>query len=615
MKSFFNSLRSKILTGYFVVIFIMIFVMFWSLYNFNLLNESFKSIIVQNYSSIVAADNMVKELDNQLNGLYLIINEKDFNSGNKLFEESKQNFFYWFDKARDAAYTKQEIVLLDSMNDEYTNFLEKIGPLLSRDSGSKEQTEIKNFYFANIFISKIKNDCYALFNINHSFISSTNDRVKSITRDTAFTILFLIILGSILSLIFGTRFSRYIVKPVKELTQSVQLISTGNFAQRIETESSDEIGILAGEFNSMAEMLQKYEELNINKILYEKKKSEIVIESINDPVLIVDDSKNIILANKAFYFEFGKGLTNLIKLEDIINDRKVFENIENMIVSNGNEMKEERYIYIDETRKSRYYNLKYSLINLPETNSKAVLMVFNDITKYEELDRLKSEFIAKVSHELKTPLTSIGMAVGILGDNVLGPISVKQKQLINSMQEDYSRLNKLVKEILELSKIESGGIKLDLKPVYVADIVNNVLKYFSLVCKEKEINLVFNKGNTYSKIVVDFEYFSRALSNFISNSIKYTAKKGEIKVSTKEVNSDIIIEISDTGKGIEPQYIDKIFDKFVQVNENSSGSVGLGLSIAKEIIDLHEGTIKVWSEINKGTKFEITIPALKDEQV
>ena len=613
MKSLFNSLRSKILTGYFVVIFIMIFVMFWSLYNFNQLNESFKSIIVQNYSSIVAADNMVKELDNQLTGLYLMINESDFEAGNKIFEESKQNFFYWFDKARESAYTKEEVTLLDSMNVRYSGFLKKVNSLLISNSYTKDKETFNQFYFANESLGRIKNDCYLLFNLNHSFINSTNDRIKSITRTAAFTILFLIILGTILSLSFGTRFSKYIVKPVRELTQSVQHISAGNFSQRIELAGTDEMGILAQEFNSMVGRLQKYEELNINKILYEKKKSEKIIESINDPVIMIDDTMNMLLANKAFYLEFGRGDNKFTKLEDIITDSKVLANINNIAANNNIDVKEDIYRYIDENRKSRFYNLKYSLIVLPETNSIALLIVFNDITKYEELDKLKSEFIAKVSHELKTPLTSIGMAIGILDDEVVGSVSDKQKQLICSMQEDYSRLNKLVKEILELSKIESGGIILNLEPFYIEDIVDNVLKSFSLVCKEKGIELCCEKGNIKSKVFADFEYLSRAVNNFISNSIKYTHKDGKIKIAVNEDDSNIIIEITDTGQGIEPQYIDKIFDKFVQVNDKSPGSVGLGLSIAKEIIDLHKGTIKVRSKINKGTKFEITIPALKDE--
>jgi signal transduction histidine kinase len=614
MKSLFNSLRSKILAGYLVVIFIMIFVMFWSLYNFNQLNESFKSIIVQNYSSIVAADNMVKELDNQLNGLYLIINQRDFEAGNKIFEDSKQNFFYWFAKARQSAYTKEEVNLLDSMNSKYTDFLDKVSPLLTSNFYSKGTANFNQFYFANISLGKIKNDCYLLFNINHSFINSTNDRIKSITRTAAFTILFLIILGTILSLTFGTRFSKYIVKPVKDLTQSVQHISAGNFSQRIEITGTDEMGILAQEFNSMVGRLQKYEELNINKILYEKKKSENIIESINEPVLMVDDFMDILLANKAFYLEFGRGVNNYTKLKDIINDSKVLDNISSIVKNNNIEVKDDSYRFIDDNGKPRFYKLKYSIILLPETNSAAVLAVFNDITKYEELNRLKSEFIAKVSHELKTPLTSIGMAVGILEDEVLGSISDKQKQLIRSMQEDYGRLYKLVKEILEISKIESGGIALNFKPVSIEDVIDNVVKSFTLVCKEKGIELCYEKGNTKSKVLADFDYLTRAIDNFVSNSIKYTGKEGEIKIAANENDSNIIIEISDTGHGIEPEYIDKIFDKFVQVNDKSPGSVGLGLTIAKEIIDLHKGTIKVWSKINKGTKFEIAIPALRNEQ-
>jgi signal transduction histidine kinase len=284
------------------------------------------------------------------------------------------------------------------------------------------------------------------------------------------------------------------------------------------------------------------------------------------------------------------------------------------------ENQETIFQYLDTDGNIRYFKLRYSLIYLPENeigesipSGNAALIVFSDITKYEELDKLKSEFVAKVSHELKTPLTSMGMAVGILGDGVVGQLSEKQSELITSMKSDYDRLNRLVKEILELSRIESGGIKLDLKPVNINLLLKECVKAFTLQCKEKNIKLQYFANGNLPTISADYDYLSRAIGNFIGNSIKFTDKGGEISINAEAVDLNLIVTITDTGQGINPEYIDKIFDKFVQVSGNKPGSVGLGLTIAKEIIELHKGSIDVWSKPGKGCKFEIKIPVLKNE--
>jgi signal transduction histidine kinase/HAMP domain-containing protein len=425
--------------------------------------------------------------------------------------------------------------------------------------------------------------------------------------------LFLAILGTVLSLVFSTKFSEFIVKPVKDLTRSVKHISAGNFDQVIQSNDSDEIGILADEFNSMVGRLKRYEKLNINTLLYEKRKSEIIIESINDPVLMVDSDLHILLANKAFKLEFSSPRNEQTMLNEVIKDEKVYEDIKTYISTNETEDQENIFQTHDSEGAVRYYKLRYSSIILPENDINAALIVFSDITQYEELDRLKSEFVAKVSHELKTPLTSMGMAVGILGDEIVGNLSDKQKELILSMREDYNRLNKLVKEILELSRIESGGIQLEFKPTDIKMLLKGCIKTFSLQCEEKNIKLRYISNGDVPLISADYDYLSRAVGNFIGNSIKFIDKGGEINLSADSNDSNLVITIADNGPGINPEYLDKIFDKFVQVSGTKPGSVGLGLTIAKEIIELHHGSINVWSKPGQGSKFEITIPVQSNE--
>jgi PAS domain S-box-containing protein len=619
-RMLFTTLRAKILTGYIVVILIMICVMIWSLYNFNRLNESFRTLIVQNYSSIVATDNMVRALDSQINGVFSIFNGDDPDNGYKTFIASKQDFYFWFEKAHQAASTPDEITILDSLNIQYRVFVDEINILIASPLNYQSKFEHEDEYTKSINLAnKIKNKLYLLFETNHNFIQRAEENIQSITRIAAFTMLFLAILGTVLTLVFSTKFSEFIVKPVKDLTRSIKHISAGNFDQKIQTDDSDEIGILADEFNSMVGRLKRYEKLNINKILYEKRKSEIIVESINDPVLMVDSELNITLVNKAFASEFGMPKEEKPLLKDIIKEDKICENIRSFILKESQDNQEATYRFVDHDGNIRYYNLKYSLIYLPENeirdslpSGSSALIVFIDITKYEELDRLKSEFVAKISHELKTPLTSIGMAVGILGDGVVGKLTDKQLELIASMRSDYDRLNRLVKEILELSRIESGVIQLDFKPINISLLLKECVQSFSLQCKEKNIRLEYLGNGDLPIISADYDYLHRAISNFIGNSIKFTEKGGEISVNAVSKESDLVISIADTGQGISPEFIDKIFDKFVQVSGSKPGSVGLGLTIAKEIIELHQGSINVWSKPGKGSKFEIIIPVSKN---
>ncbi len=590
----------------------MIFVMFWDLFNFNRLNQSYKQIVVQNYSSIVASENMLGALDKHLNALILLRNKDELSGSKKMFEDAKEDFFFWLDKAQQSAYTTEEKSILDSLNAEYRVLLVKVNNLTSQISDNRYADTDTSYYAVMSTISKVKNICFGLFEINHKFIEGSENQIRNITVTAAFTMIFLALVGIILSLIFSSKFSNYIVKPVQELTKSIQHVSAGNLSQTIESSEQDEIGQLAEEFNDMIVRLQKYEELNISKLLSEKKKSETVIESINDPVVMIDENYNILLANKAFSSVFGAANSRIF--ENIIKDNKVVNNISSLLLGKDDSINEDTYVYKNGNDSEKYFDLKYNLINLPENNKNAVLIFFTDITKYEELDRMKSEFVAKVSHELKTPLTSIGMAVGILDDEVVGNLGPKQKELLKSIRQDYNRLYSLVKEILELSKIDSESFRLNLTRIELTDFLESCLNKYYFQCENKGINLSLKSYGSKLYILGDAEYLSSAIGNFIDNSIKFTNPGGKIEIGLEQINDNIKIEISDNGQGIDPIYLDKIFDKFVQISDRRPGSVGLGLSIAKEIIEMHHGNINVWSKKGIGSKFEIILPEYKHEQ-
>lgn len=595
-----GNLRLKIMTGFLIVVAIMFVVTFWSVYNFYRLNESIKLTMSENYSSIIAAENMNRALDEQLHAIVIIFNE-DPAKGRSLFEESKNQFYYWYQKARESAFTDEEKILLDNVNSDFDKFQITVFGAAEKLSGDSSLTLTgrKNFLGVVNDIKNIKRECNRIYEINHILMNSGLERVNGITSSAVIFMIIALIGGSAISFVFIIGFSNYISKPLRELTISVEHISEGNFDERLEiTDDDDEINLLASKFNVMSEKLLKYERMNVNKILFEKSKSELVIESINEPVMMLDFTGKVVLTNKSFKEVFGENSNPVRQVQSGPgkDTEGALNNPENLISIKDSEGKE------------KFFKPIISYLNLPDAETRNTVVVFNDITKFQELDRMKSEFVAKVSHELKTPLTSLGMALGLLEDGIVGSLSEKQTDLVRSMKEDYNRLNKLVYEILELTRLESGLMKLKFEKTDLNNLAVQLVNKLKPITEEKGIQLNLQTPDSPVYAEVNSNFLLSAFENIVMNSIRFTDPGGSISLFLRlnPRTADFIIE--DTGKGIKPENLDKIFDKFVQLDESTRGSVGLGLTIAKEIVEIHKGEISVASVYGKGTTFNIGLP-------
>jgi len=606
---FTTTLRSKILLGFMVILLIMFLATLWSIYNFYRFNEYIKQTMQDNYSVIIYSDNMSKSLDEQVEAVIIMFNQ-DFSRGDSLFKKSTFEFFDWLQKTRDLSISNEEKKILDEMQVEQARFkqenIDKLDyTIFLRGAAPKVKVDLGNYITQ---LQNIKAKCNQILVLNHNSLEESVQNVKKITQTAAVTIL-LILLGAIfISFVFGTKFSNYIVRPITKLRKSVSHISVGNFSERIELDdNSDEINNLAFEFNKMSERLERYEQMNLNKILYEKRKSELIIEGINEPILMVDENFKVLLSNRSFNEIFGEKTVKNADFKKIL--RKERKNAREKIKKEAPTKKEE-FIYIkDNEGNQKYFSVIAASLDMPESDMQGTVFVFNDVTKYQELDRMKSEFIAKVSHELKTPLTSMGMALGLIEDGIVGEVNEKQHDLIVSMQEDYDRLNKLVYEILELTKLEANAGKIKFEAIEAAKLSEHIIKKFAIQSKEKNIKLDVVDNCRGCKINGNINSLVSAVENLVSNSLRFTPNNGEIKVEFTKSDEELVIEISDTGIGISPANLKKVFDKFIQIDDSAPGSLGLGLSIAKEIIEIHGGEIKAFSELGKGSTFQIKLPA------
>ena len=224
---------------------------------------------------------------------------------------------------------------------------------------------------------------------------------------------------------------------------------------------------------------------------------------------------------------------------------------------------------------------------------------------------MKSEFIATVSHEFRTPVTSISMSVDILNQEILGPLTERQKELVTSAKEDCHRLTKLARELLQLAKIESGSIQLREEELQFKEVVDATLRPLQIQFQEKNVQLVADVPDGLPPLHADEQQITWVITNLVTNALKYTPAGGSVTVRGRRDGGGIRLEVQDTGLGIPAEYLSRIFEKFVQVKQTpdaTPGSVGLGLAIARQIVQMYGGRIWAESEPGKGSTFAFVLP-------
>ncbi len=373
----------------------------------------------------------------------------------------------------------------------------------------------------------------------------------------------------------------------------------------------------------MASKLGAYELLNIKQLMKEKQKIEAIVESISDGIVVMGAENRILLINKAAEKIFKIKEKEVLKkhfLEVIKND-ELFNFYNNVKNENYASLTKD-YLDISIKSKSRinYYRALAKPITNIEGESIGVVLLLQDITKFKEVDELKSEFVASVSHELRTPITSVMMAAELLQNEIPGKVNKSQKELLKIVVEDSNRLKNLINDVLDLSKLESGKTTLDIRKNDLAKIINYVLKILGMQIKEENINIKIELKKNLPPILCDYSKISQVLTNLIINSINYKIENKVLilKIGAKAITGNkVLVYLSDNGRGITEEDQKKIFDKFVRIdtyNKNNEGTIqgaGLGLTISKSIIKSHKGDIWVESEIGKGSTFYFTLDAAK----
>jgi signal transduction histidine kinase len=494
------------------------------------------------------------------------------------------------------------------------------------ETGEKEMTlqisghfsRLKNNPSDESIYLLMRKDIFDIMKLNMSAIQ----RKSNIANETASSaIAWITLTGSICFLIaffLLIRLPHNIANPIMVLTDSIKQIADRNYKQRVHLDQSDEFGELAASFNIMAEKLQEYNNSNLHGLMFEKKRIEALVNNMKDPVIGLDEGKKVLFVNDQGLKILGLHQEDIVgkSAQDISLKNDLFRLlIQELIISQTKNslMKKEIKIFMD--NKESYFEKEIIDITItpPGENNKLHIghvIILNNITSFRELELAKTNFIATVSHELKTPISSIKLSLQLLQNNKTGNLNPEQQLLLDSIHDDSNRLLKITGELLSMSQVETGNIQLNIQQSDPLGILDFALEAVKMQAEQKQIQLIADLGENLPKVKADMEKTSWVLINFLTNAIRYSPEQSRIIIHIRIEGDMLLFAVKDNGKGIEARYKDKIFDKYFQVPGSNKTGTGLGLAISKEFIDAQGGKIGVDSEIGMGSNFYFLLPSV-----
>ncbi len=434
-------------------------------------------------------------------------------------------------------------------------------------------------------------------------LSKIDNKLNTIMYSISFSGFLIAILAACLSFFV----SRKIVKPIEQMKEGAKQFSEGKFEHKLYIPESEEIGELAESMNEMARQLDE----RINTVESQRNELEAVLSSMVEGVLAIDRNKMIISMNHAAAAFFGGNRSDYKgkSINEIVRNINFQKLIERSV--DKSEVVQEDIIF--KRNKTRILNVRSTSLRDATNSQIGTLIIFNDVTNLRNLENMRRDFAANVSHEIKTPLTAIKGFVETL-TNVPKSNHDEIDRFLDIIGRNVNRLNLIIEDLLKLSRIESDteNGKIELEKGKLSQVINNSVNLFSHQLKEKNIDIDI-KINDKCEFLMDEFLLERAFVNIIDNAIKYSDEGDKINIGSFENENEIHIKFTDYGIGIPEKYLPRLFERFYRVDKARSrkmGGTGLGLAIVKHIMVAHEGAVTVESKVGVGTMFTLIFPKI-----
>jgi signal transduction histidine kinase len=475
---------------------------------------------------------------------------------------------------------------------------------------------LKEFYFTDLYprFLAVKEGAEVILAMNQDAMVRKSDEVRRFSRRLETWITLAAVLAALVGILASVALTTRIIRPLSVLTQTARRIKEGDLEVRARVEGSDEISLLAREFNTMTDSLDRYRKSSLGELLQAQHASQAAIDSLPEPVVATDLEGKILNANRIAEAWFGPVLSG--SLADAVRSLEpalsaaIEKARKYVLAGKGAYLPSdlEEAVKIPAPEGERYLLTQAAPV-YDETGSLAsISVILRDVTLLSKLDAMSKSLVATFAHEFRTPLTSLRLAVHILLEQLAETMTEKQLDLIYAARQDCERLQNLVDDILSIVRLQSGKIELRRLMVNILPLIEHVIDHHRLLAEEGGLRLSHVLPPFGEEVFADPERLELVFANLITNAIRHTPVGGEIEIRAQPQEEFVRFEVKDSGEGIPQDYQARVFDKYFQVPGSIRKGTGLGLAIAKNIIEAHGGEIGVESKPGQGSTFWFTLP-------
>ena len=597
-------LRHKLSLGFGGLLLIIVIGGIQSIVQFKELGQSIDVILRENYRSVVACQEMKEALERIDNGILSI-----FLGNPQEGRESIRKNKAIFDKALDVELhnitvpgEREKAAALKSRYAAYRETLHQI------EDQALSLNIRRHLYDGELLplSQQVKSTAEEILQMNQRNMHEANDQARrqavGAQRQTYIFLLF----GAVIAIAFMFLIVKWILHPIQRLIRSTEVIRDGNLDLVIPAGSHDEIGRLSEAFNDMTTSLREFRRSDQAKLVRTQEAAKETFSKLPDAVAILDLDGKVELSTMSAMNLFRLKPGVRVQETTVPHLSRLFLNV----IEEGAEkhQEEQKLFQFFIQGEERFFRADAAPMTDRQGQLTGVILVLKDVTERRHVEEMKGGLISTVSHQLKTPLTSIRMAIHLLLDEKVGPLTSKQVELLVAAQEDSDLLHRFLSKLLDISRIESGRIPMEFHPVSPHTLVMDAAEPFRRAAQDGGIEMEINIPHDLPDVSVDMEQIGHVFSNLLSNALRYTTPGGKITVTSEMEDPMVRFFVTDTGSGIPHQFLQRIFEQFYRVpDQESETGTGLGLAIAKEIVEAHGGTINVESQEGQGATFSFTL--------
>ncbi len=618
-----KSLRTELLLSHLLLVGLMFLVMLVAVAGFFRLGQSIDRILKDNYKSVVAAQNMKDALErmDSASAFYLAGQAE---KAQRQYQENRPLFEDAYRIEAGNVTERGEQAAADDIGRRFLLYRQDEERLLFSRS-PLPQTSARRLYFERLepqFV-QIKERVQEVLALNQEAIVRADIRAKDEAARATLISIGITVVATLLGLGLAWRNIGSLMTPLVSLTRQAKEVGAGRLNQKIEVRRTDEIGLLARSFNEMAERLQEARTLAEERLHRAERMSDAALENLYDPVVVTDAQSRVVHLNRAAEGLFGSDERARGKaVGDVVREERLVSAIERAIAQEQTFAGEGEASLISfgkeggkppSVSEPRVYRLRASPMQAGDGAPLGAVAVLEDVTYQQEVDRLKTEFIGVASHELRTPVTSLLLGVQLLQEGAAGPLEVAQREVVDSLRQDLLRLERLMRDLLDVTRLEAGATPLRFEAVAPRKLAQTAQESVAAQAEAKGVALNVSVADDLPLVRADPSQAGRVLINLLSNALRHTASGGSVSITAArggDGEDTVAFAVRDTGAGIPAPYLEHIFERFVQAPGATNGGAGLGLAIAQNIVRAHGGELGVESVIGKGSVFTFTLPVV-----